>query len=260
MNLQNWISFETVGGILLLQGSVNGVDGNVILDTGSQRSVINTAYFSENDKISPAPKTATTVDEVGNVVKSPICEVVIEEIRVGSEVFRNLEGLSLNLDYVEKQLKAVKEDVKVLGTIGMDIISQHTVSIDYRDRQIAFDAEIADDAQISPIDSLPNGLITTPVTVNHTNYPFIVDTGASVCVVEDELKNDLFGSWLDEKAGLFASTSFSVFGRQFSNVTFLNQNLGDIKRAACVYGIIGSCCLLDSVITIDCSNKMIHIS
>ncbi len=260
MNMRNWIPFETVGGILLLQGSVNGVDGNVILDTGSQRSVINTAYFSENGKVSPDSKTATTVDEAGNVVKSPICEVVIEEIRIGSEVFRTLEGLSLNLDYVEKQLKAVKEDVKVLGTIGMDIISQHTVSINYRDSQIAFDTEIADDTQISPIDSLPNGLITTPVTVNHTEYPFIVDTGASVCVVEDGLKQDLFGSWLDEKAGLFTSTSFSVFGRQFNNVTFLNQNLDDIKKGASLYGIIGSCCLLDSVITIDCPNKMISVS
>ncbi|MCD8383945.1 MAG: hypothetical protein LUC39_03190 [Clostridiales bacterium] len=260
MNMRSWIPFETVGGILLLQGSVNGMDGNVILDSGSQRSVINASYFAEEDKAPTVSKAATTVDENGQVVKSPISEVVIEEIRVGGEVFRTLEGLSLNLDYVEKQLKAVKEDVKVLGTIGMDIISQHTVSINYRDSQIAFDTEIADDTQISPIAFLPNGLITTPVCVNDASYPFIVDTGASVCVVEDDLKQDLFGSWLDEKAGLFASTGFSVFGRQFNNVTFLNQNLDDIKKGASLYGIIGSCCLLDSVVTIDCPNKMISIS
>ncbi len=125
--------------------------------------------------------------------------------------------------------------------------------------QIAFDGEVNNSAQKFPISFMSSGLIVTHISISDTSYPFIVDTGASVCVVGNELKDRLFDSWIDENSGLFSSGRFSVFGKEFSNIVFLNQNIDDIKKDESVYGIIGSNCMLDSTIAIDCPNKTIQI-
>lgn len=158
-------------------------------------------------------------------------------LEIGHLHLRNYSVLSLNLSYVEEQLQAKKNKLKFLGTIGMDIISQYTVRIDYSSKTIILNPDIAFAKSCSVNFHISNKLITLPVTLEGKTYRFMLDTGASACLIDKKIFNKNWEN-IDKEQNKYLIPLLTIGSMEFYKVPTVTGNANIIKNLD-IDGIIG---------------------
>lgn len=121
--------FELVNGMILVQASVNGLEGNFILDTGSPCIVLN-SDDTGNESDVMASGVGGTLD---------IGEIKLQHFSWGIIQRKNLNGYTLDISQLET---ACRRDL--MGIIGFDVIRQYELFFDYQNHVIRiYDADNA---------------------------------------------------------------------------------------------------------------------
>jgi hypothetical protein len=113
------IPLKRAGNLILLEAIIDSVPGNLILDTGSSRLVLNSIYFRQNRRTGSLMAGGIT-GSTGTLAHSRIKNLQISEIN-----FQNLEADITDLGHIE-----TARNVKVLGFFGLNLISDFEVEID----------------------------------------------------------------------------------------------------------------------------------
>lgn len=243
------IPIEVVSGIILINVSVNGINGYMAFDTGAMKTCLNKFHFPdfvgkdiEVAKFDNEMKTASAVES--------ICD-----IRCHEWVAPKTSVLLLDMDYVEKPLRNIKPDLCFLGTIGIDLIREHTVLLDYANLQIGLDEDAPEGLEYF---EMKTGVLPViDVNVLDNVYQFVLDTGANTCLLDKSFGIDSL-KVIDEVNGI-VQIKVTALGSEYSDVTAVMHNIDDIKLKVPVSGVIGYQVLKNRLSFFDFKNEKIGI-
>jgi len=224
------IPFELVGGIIMLDVSVNGKDGKMAFDTGAMQTCLNKNHFDDFEG------EAKEVSKFDGEVKSETtvkgkCDIKCHEWKLAETPI-----ILLDMNYVEKPLKSAKPDLVFLGTLGIDVIRSHTVLLDYAASQLIFDEAGLENAEEYEMNAEVLPVIS--VSVGEEKYKFVLDTGANTCMLDDSFRQKSYTA-LNEAAGVVQIPSVSALGGEYSNLMAVITNMAAIKAKVDVSGVIG---------------------
>jgi predicted aspartyl protease len=119
------IPLKRAGRLFLLEGTINNIVGNFILDTGASGLVLNTTYF----------RNAIAVDdeEGGGVTGSTqtVARTNIKHLSVGDLVYSNVSADVTPLGHLEN-----RRGIKILGLFGMSLLKNLEMVIDVRNNEL----------------------------------------------------------------------------------------------------------------------------
>ncbi len=180
------ISFELVGNRPVLPLKVNGRNEqlNFVLDTGSGISVISKAT-AKRLKIKPITRGGFAKG-IGGDGKFEIIYGFLNELKIGDVRVRNVPV------YIRE---FHSPGIPVDGYIGLSVISKFLTTVDYGESTFTLDRSAAvmtaanEDTRSLPLRLTSSGFLSGEVILEGLENPvnFIVDTGASVSVISQEL-------------------------------------------------------------------------
>lgn len=126
------IPFEiSGGGLVMIRGVVNGIEGCLFVDSGAPLCVLNSDVFP--DLKGEAADTQGLHGDIGNASL-----VNVESLTFGNIEFKNLEGLHQPLSHLRQGFLFWKPKGKLLGLIGYKELSCFEVMINYPHETISF--------------------------------------------------------------------------------------------------------------------------
>ena len=135
------IKIKVINGIILFKANIDGIEGNLILDTGSVKSTFNLNYFQNHHSCVIQEKDVCVVKNGQTITqKYKVGNIVIDKLSFNDYEYHNYSASVLDLNYVEKPLSSMDNAIKVLGTLGMDFISKHLITINYKEQYLTIDS------------------------------------------------------------------------------------------------------------------------
>ena len=128
------LPIEDDGYHLLVQGKVNGIGVNLILDTGASRTVFDeerlgsiliNSHFEEQERLSAGIGTTSMMSK----------KVVIDQLSFNTLLINNYEATVLNLKHVNQSYEKL-ELAAVDGILGGDILLKYKAIIDYHAKEL----------------------------------------------------------------------------------------------------------------------------
>lgn len=206
------IPFEVRNGLVVIKATINNVEGNFILDTGSSDLLINERVFSNNTTFATASN-----DVAGEQIK-------IDNLHIGKTHFQAVEAYRMNLKSVSEY---VEDEIK--GIIGARLLKPYGVVIDFSKNYLRLITYGEDHHITEHMVSLPFEMISNvpvvEVKINDSTYRFILDSGATSHFVDQAV--------IERYKGLFDDTGRDA--RTFST----GDNRGIAKIYQMHYLIIG---------------------
>jgi predicted aspartyl protease len=143
----------------------------------------------------------------------------VEELSVGPLTVHKLPVLVSDLSFLQEELSA-----RIDAVIGLDVLGQMPFVIDYSSRQIRFGPVPAMPRSVS-MQRGPN-FAMVKVQVNHHEFSFLVDTGASHLLVLSPRAREVFSRFHTIKEG----QSRNLYGNFALNEVYLQDfRLGDFS-------------------------------
>ncbi|MFN2502211.1 MAG: aspartyl protease family protein [Pyrinomonadaceae bacterium] len=233
---QTQVPFELIGNRPIIKLHVNGHEEPLtfVLDTGSGVSVIS-EKTAKRLKIKPIARGGFARGIGGNG-KFEIVYGLLREIKVGD----------VSLKHVPVYLRKFHDDsLHVDGYIGLGLISKFLTTVDYGSRTLALTRKDTDTRDFKQNDelSLPlritsSGFLSGEVQLQGLDAPlnFIVDTGASVSVISNDVaKADGISGFINpDKLRVIGSAGITndVYTYQLPKITFGKHSRKDITAVA----------------------------
>ncbi len=139
------IPFKSLGGLIILTATVDGMEGNFILDTGANGLVLNNHYF-EADRLLADRKgigLAGAAEDLG--------EVRLDSIQIDAIHFDGVIAQTIDLRQLEN-----RKNTRILGLIGYNLLKGFEIMLDYRRDIVTF----------SRVDKRGNIMTELPHTTN----------------------------------------------------------------------------------------------
>lgn len=226
------IPFENAGGIPLVQATVAGEAGWLVFDTGAMCTALHRKYFPD---LTGKSHGAARFD--GSLQATTVEEAVIDAIQIGDAVFPHPTVYRMDFTYVEQGLADVMPEGKLLGSLGFDLLRQHRILMDYGASVITLDPlEPPEDAIAVPLEI--GQLATVPVSLQGQEHPFVLDSGANVCLLSSALQGEVLGEPMPDNPELLL-VQLAVSGKLFENVPALFSDVSRIQIQCKADSIIG---------------------
>lgn len=227
------IPYKLVSGIMLIQVTANGKEGFFAFDTGAMQTAVNKAHFPEmqGEHINIAKFS-------DGVKENDADEGILNSLRFSDIEQLDMSVLIMDLTYVENALKAAMPDLKFLGTLGIDAIKIYTVLLDYSTDEIILNPEHDFENQ-TVIPMKTENLPVIEVEAANRTCNFVLDTGASVCLLGQSFQDDAQLIPVSEKAHMFTIPVVRVGGNEYENITATISDISAIKKRVPVEGVIG---------------------
>lgn len=228
------IVFRLIRGIMLIPAMADGQEGYFAFDTGAMQTAVNRAYFPElqGERIEIAKFTE-------GVKKTNAEEGMLTTLNVAGIAREQLPVLLMDLMYVEKELKTVDPEIRFLGTMGIDVIRDYTVLLDYEKQEIVLDPEQTDFAsqRVAPmrLEKLP----IIPVEMNGETMDFVLDTGASVCLLGERFRTMPGLTTVQDMPNVMTIPEVTVAGKKYPQLMAVLSNIAPIQQKVPVEGVIG---------------------
>ena len=170
------VSFELYKNYLIVvHGSVGPLKGlNFLLDTGANPSILDPRIAG---KLHLATTPAVTAVLEGTIQSQT---AIVPSLQIGPLQRQNLPVVIGDLSFIQNAFP-----FRLDGIIGLDVLGQTALEIDYRSHEIRFD--------LSPLSpgSIPfriqRGLAIVDATINHTQVHLLLDTGAPSIILFQEM-------------------------------------------------------------------------
>lgn len=190
------LPFSRAGNLILVQAKVDTIEGNFILDTGCPNLVLNLTYFRHYPTTfdQEAEKTGVT----GSIPS--VVQTLVKKFSLGTSEQYRVEADLVNLGHIENS-----KGVKVLGLLGMDILKQFELIIDYEKNLLYFHqlkrkgysqyqhVMLMDNSAYYtvPIELLDNRVIVRTEMAGK-RIRMVVDTGAECNILDSRLPDRVF--------------------------------------------------------------------
>ena len=227
------IPFKLADGIILVSATANGKEGFFAFDTGAMQTAVNKAHFPEMQgeqiqiaKFSESVKEA--VEAKGTLRSLHISKIEKSDFPV----------LIMDLMYVENALKSVMPDLLFLGTLGIDVIRNYTVLLDYQAGEITLDPERGFEAQ----ETIPMSCDKLPIIQVEAAgqvCDFVLDTGASICLLGQGFQDNAQLLPSPEAPYMVTVPTVRMGEWEYKDITATVTNISAIQKKVPVEGVIG---------------------
>ncbi len=247
------IPFVLVGRLIFIQARVDTFLGNFLVDTGSERLILNQEYFRQHNG-----KKVYTTGNTGDVEEAYLRQV--DTLHVGSINISDLQAHVVDISHIEQSKK-----IKIIGILGYDVFKDFTIFFDVQNSRIVLNKMDKfgriDDQFLQtekPMDSLKftlnKYLIIVKGSVNNVPLHLILDSGAELNLIDNQINKKVLENFtvikniamvgvgknkVDTQSGMLKDVKF---GNQVSsNMRTLLTSMGDINNAnnSSVDGVIG---------------------
>lgn len=227
------IPYRLVNGIILIPASANGQEGCFAFDTGAMQTAVNKAYFPE---IQGARIDIAKFSE--GVTESTADKGILNSLCFSTISLSDLPVLIMDLMYVENVLKTIMPELKLLGTLGIDVIGNHTVMLDYCAPEVILDPEQEFETQtVIPMDF--EKLPVIKVEVSGKVHDFVLDTGANTCLLGQSFLDDAALTPIPETPKVVNIPAVCVNGNTYTNIVAAVSDISPIQKRVPVDGVIG---------------------
>ncbi len=227
------IPYKLVDGILLIQATANGKKGFFAFDTGAMQTAVNKAHFPElqGEQINIAKFSEEVQEAVAD-------QGVLDTLHVSGIEQSHMPVLIMDLMYVENALKSAMPDLKFLGTLGIDVISNYTVLLDYNAGEIILDLGRVFEHQTA-IPMRYEKLPIIEVEAAGRICDFVLDTGSSICLLGQSFRDAPQLTPSSETPNLVTIPIVHVGENEYKNINAVVSDITAIKRKVPVEGVIG---------------------
>ena len=252
------IPFTKSGNLILIKAKADTLEGNFILDTGAPYLVLNLIYFRDYPVSVAADQHQTSVSGTSDMIS----KTVVREFSFGSINHYRIDADLIDLGHIENS-----KGVKILGLIGLSLLAQCEMIIDYSKSLIYLHRigrkeasryksdQLKDEATYVtiPIDIKENKLIAqTQMAGKKLN--FVLDSGAESNILDSRLSTKIFENVDITGRTNIRGTDNSVVEALHGNVKNMkigNENIGilpvlvtNLERTcfslnSCVNGVLG---------------------
>jgi predicted aspartyl protease len=182
------LPLKRAGNLVLLEAQVNGIPGNLILDSGSSSLVLNSIWFTEEAR----PMAAFTAGGItGSTGK--MSRMIVDNIRIQDMNFARVEANVSDLGHIESA-----RNVRVLGFFGLSLFRDYEMVLDLRNNVLELHRLNFRGNRVNRTHQPPRFDISMPVRVEsdvvfleagirNSRLTFCLDTGAESNVIGSEL-------------------------------------------------------------------------
>lgn len=181
------IPLKRAGKLILIEAKIDSLEGNLILDTGSMKLVLNSIYFRSGRNARSSVSGGIT-GKVQSVSKNRVKRLQISDI-----YYENIDADMVDLGHLESV-----RNIKILGFFGLSLLKDFEIVIDLQANvlelhRVDFNGNRFNIEMIRPpLDiSLPiynnNGILLIQAKINKGSYTFCLDTGAESNVLNSNL-------------------------------------------------------------------------
>ncbi|HUR30064.1 MAG TPA: retropepsin-like aspartic protease, partial [Saprospiraceae bacterium] len=178
-----YIPFTLIGHLMIVEGKVNDLTGRFIIDTGSERLLLNKKYL-------PADLPGRLVTSVGNTGMLEAKEHQVDTLHLDQLTIPNLTAHLVDLNHIE-----TKKNTKILGILGYNVFKDFELFIDFPNSRIVLSRIDKSGCRLDlalpweiPYDSLTfdlkKHLIVIHTVVNNINLDMILDSGAELNLID----------------------------------------------------------------------------
>lgn len=188
------LPLKRAGNLIMLEAIIDGVAGNLILDSGSSSLVLNSIYFRHGQAIASLAAGGVT-GTTGTLVSTRV-----EHMQISDMHFNRLEAHSVDLGHIESA-----RNIKVLGFCGLGLFNDYEIVIDLQNSvlelhrlnirgnrmsRVRFPARF--DLQIPA--TLKSNVLFFSASINRARLTFCLDTGAESNVLTSALPNHVLNT------------------------------------------------------------------
>ncbi len=177
-----YIPFTLVGQLMVVQARVDTHVGNFIVDTGSERLLLNKDYVKET--------TNKAVTAVGNTGFLTVSEKQVDSLNIDQLAVYNLLAHIVDLNHIE-----LKKNTRILGILGYNVFQYFELFIDFQNSRIVLSRVDKKGTRLDsiayyelPYDSLTftlqKHLIVVQAIVNGMKVEMIMDSGAELNLID----------------------------------------------------------------------------
>lgn len=229
-NYTTRIPFKLVDRLMVIEGEYRGKKGTFILDTGSERLLLNKAHFSDMiQQYSNRAETTGVLDYVDDPVEKRIQKILFKDLSI-----ENKRSHIIDLKHIEKSKK-----VKILGIIGYNVLKDYEIFIDMYLNQITLTKidplgnklgkqhyleEIVDSIDFK----LKKHTIVIQGTINQKKLTFGLDTGAEFNQISSKVSKQVLKSFYPRRR-------VKLIGASNRKIEVLYGDLYRLKLSKTVY-------------------------
>lgn len=245
------VPFTLVNGIILVPVTADEQTGYFAFDTGAMQTAVNKAYF---------PKQQGEHIDIGifseEVKESKADKGFLNSLRFTDIELSNIPVLSMDLMYVENILKTVMPDIKLLGTLGIDIIGKHTVLLDYNSSEIILDPQHGFERKII-VPMKHEKLPVIKIEMVNGTFDFVLDTGANTCLLGKSFLNNPDILPVSEASNIVSVQYVRLGSNKYENITAVISDISAIQKKISIDGVIGYQILSQQRAILDFENKQL---
>jgi predicted aspartyl protease len=224
--------------LIVVEGSLKQQQRHVLIDTGTNVSIIDTATAEELNLQHIADGNITTLDGVAQTYFA-----ILPELALGPIHRENLRVAVNDLSWVHNQI-----GIRVDAVIGIDALQAANFQIDYISRTIRF-GSIRMPRTAAPMVE-ENGLLTVQAELNGTSAKLLVDTGGSALVLF-AAEMPQVTEWKD--LGIPIRMSNLAGHTDLRQIQLKDAHIGDVNLSGTLALIAGNptCCHLQGLLGIS---------
>ncbi|MFW5778387.1 MAG: retropepsin-like aspartic protease [Bacteroidota bacterium] len=188
------IALKRAGRLIILDAIIDGISGNLILDTGSAELVLNSIYFRDSNR-----RTQLTAGGITGSTGT-VSTTKTDSINIANLFFFNQRANVTDLGHIEKA-----RNIKVLGFFGLKMLNDFEVMIDLKNNHLElhrlhFSGRRMNDKMELPVYDLElNAKVQQSVffiegMINRKKLTFCLDTGAESNVIGNHLPDKVLNT------------------------------------------------------------------
>lgn len=227
------IPYRLVSGIMLVPALTNGQEGYFAFDTGAMQTAVNRTHFP-----APSGERIDIAKFSEGVQESNADKGVLDLLQIAGIQRSALPVLVMDLAYVENALKPLLPELKLLGTLGIDVIRDYTVLLDYQAQEIVLDPQQSFEKQ-SVVPLRLEKLPVIEVKVADRVCDFVLDTGANTCLLGQSFLHDPKIPSVPEMTNVVNIPTVRVGENEYGDITAVISDISAIQKRVPVEGVIG---------------------
>lgn len=207
--------------LIIIKGTINGKDCNLIWDSGVKRSILNSDYFTDL-------KTKHGSANIGGVNAQ-----TTSGIATADSINLNISGITTeNATFITRSLKHLESnraEMLVAGLIGMDMFGVYDIIYDYDNNKLTLiDSYAKICLQGNPVVTIPYSRFASDflpcikVSMDGKEVEFGIDCGAGANLIQENALPDGMSFDISTLTGI----SGNATERKLGNISFL---IGDVS-------------------------------
>ncbi len=211
------IPFKQFGKLIVVDVLLNGEKQPFIIDSGSPRVVLNSAYIKNSDDGIKRTKLSNVGDVNGNTSNMDITSV--KQLKWAEMSMNDEDVLSVNLSHLEEEL-----EMEIYGLIGYELLKNYDLLIDYKEKKITLirpqflSTYISNNFNNSKQEKVPfvlkGHIPIINAVISNQSFKLAVDTGAEVNLISmdsyETLKDNIYNQQNESLIGLDNSNTKNV--------------------------------------------------